>query len=183
VIRAARNALDNLDEPSTAANDLLQRKLASAGRTAARFLINSTVGVGGLFDVAAGVGLERRKNSLDRTLASYGAPAGPYLYLPVTGPTTLRGVLAMAAESYFYPTHWLHLAAGVGPVLKGAGYVKLAARAVKHADGGPGEGRQGPDAYARTRSAYYAAANQPVRTAQSGGPARPTTLASLSRED
>ena len=181
VLKAARNALDNLDEPSTAANDLLQQKLAAAGHTAVRFVINSTVGIVGLFDVASRIGLEKRSNNFDRTLAKYGAPAGPYLYIPVAGPATLRGVLAMAAEGYLYPPHWVHLATGVGTALRGAGYAKMAARTVQRAD--DADGRKGVDAYARTRSAYLAAATQPEHDTRPAGGARTTEVASLSRGD
>jgi phospholipid-binding lipoprotein MlaA len=176
VIRAAQNALENLDEPSTAANDLLQRKLFKAGRTTVRFVLNSTVGVVGLFDVASNLGFERRHNDLDRTLAMYGAPPGPYFYVPIAGPATLRGVVAMVAEGYLYPPHWFHLAAGVGPALQGAKYVRLAATAVKRADGTPG---QNGDAYSRTRSAYYASVASPVPGRAPEGAPRPTALASL----
>ena len=174
---AVRNALNNLDEPSIAANDLLQRKLARAGRTAVRFLVNSTIGVAGLVDVAARLGLRRHDNDLDRTLASYGAPAGPYLYLPIVGPATLRAAVAAAAEGYLYPPHWFHLAAGAGAALRGAGYAKLADRAVRRADRVPGS-RAEADAYARTRNAYYASRPGPPPRPATGGE-RPTALASI----
>lgn len=181
-VHAVRNALDNLDEPSVAANDLLQRRLAAAGRTAVRFVINSTIGIAGLVDVAGRLGIKRHDNDLDRTLASYGAPTGPYIYLPVAGPATLRAAVAAAAEGYLYPAHWLHLAAGANLALKGAGYAKLARKVVDHADGAPAGGPSA-DPYTRTRNAYYA-----VRTDRSA--ARPMaerspapTLASIRKTD
>jgi phospholipid-binding lipoprotein MlaA len=182
--RAVRNAFDNLDEPSTAANDLMQRKVASAGRTAVRFVINSTVGVVGLFDVAERVGLTKHTNTLDKTLAAYGAPAGPYVYIPIAGPATLRAAFSLAAESYLYPPHWLHLAAGVAPVVTGAGYAKLAVKVVRHADGGD-RTPASQDAYAQTRRAYYAAQSKPApATAQSpSGGERPTALASIADKE
>ena len=175
---AVSNALGNLDEPSIAANDLLQRKLVKAGRTVVRFLINSTVGVVGLIDVAERVGLKRHENSLDRTLASYGAPAGPYLYLPIAGPTTLRAAAAAAAEGYLYPAHWLHLAAGANTALKGAGYAKLASKVVQHADKGPED--RGADGYAHDRKAFYAARGAAEPRPPVTGGDRPTALASVS---
>ena len=181
---AVRNALHNLDEPGIAANDLLQRKLARAGRTAVRFLINSTIGVAGLVDVAKRLGIRRHENDLDRTLASYGAPAGPYLYLPVAGPATLRAVVAAAAEGYLYPPHWFHLAAGVGAALKGAGYAKLADKVVRRADGAPGETPGPDDAYAHTRNAYYASKVAPSSARPiTGGGKRRTELASVLEQD
>ena len=179
---AVRNALNNLDEPSIAANDLLQRKVAKAGRTAVRFLINSTIGIAGLVDVAARLGLKRHDNNLDRTLANYGAPAGPYLYLPIAGPATLRAAVAAAAEGYLYPPHWLHLAAGVGAALRGAGYAKLAGRAVHRVDQVPGD-KAKADAYARTRSAFYASQGKPSLPPPITGGERPTSVASILRQN
>jgi len=182
VVHAAHNLLNNLDEPSVVANDLLQRKLARAGSSAVRFVINSTVGVVGLFDVASRLGLKRHDNNLDRTLASYGAPAGPYVYLPIAGPATLRATVALAAEGYLYPAHWLHLATGVSAALKGAGYAKLAGRVIRHADGVRGD-RPGEDPYVRTRTAYFASRTDPAQGGPAVGGERPTALASVSQQD
>ncbi len=168
MLSAVRNVLRNLDEPSVAANDLLQGKLGRALKSAARFVINSTLGVAGVSDAAERMGIERRDNDLDRTLARYGAPAGPYLYLPVAGPTTLRAAIGAAAEGYLYPPHWLHLAAGIGAALRGAGYAKLAQSALIRADAAPHTG-QGRDGYQNTRRAYFEARLGPSRGAPGGG--------------
>ena len=156
VTGAARNVLRNLDEPSITANNLLQFKIARALKSAVRFVVNSTVGVAGVSDVASRLGLKRRDNNLDRTLAKYGAPAGPYLYLPVIGPTTLRAAIGTAAEGYLYPPHWLRLAAGLSSALRGAGYARLAQRAVDHADARQLAERN-RDGYAATRKVYLEA--------------------------
>jgi ABC-type transporter lipoprotein component MlaA len=175
-LRAARNVLDNLDEPGFAANDLLQLKFARALKAAARFLVNSTIGIVGISDVASRLGITRRPTDLDRTLASYGAPAGPYLYVPLAGPTTLRAVLGAAAEGYLYPPHWLHLAVRIADAVRGAGYAKMAQSALDRPPGAPaaGAGRAG---YLKTRGAFYQARTT-QKTLYPGAPrSEPTALA------
>lgn len=87
-----RNALAHWGAPIIAANDLLQLKPKRALRTIARFLINTLLGLGGLFDVAREkkFNLPHHGNSFSNTLGFYGVKPGPYIYLPVLGPTTLR---------------------------------------------------------------------------------------------
>lgn len=80
----------NLGEPSTFVNDVLQGKPKRAGRTTARFAINSTVGVLGLFDVAAGMGIRSHDADFGQTFGRYGVKPGPYLYVPVLGPLNFR---------------------------------------------------------------------------------------------
>lgn len=88
--RGLGNALANLREPSTAVNGVLQGRPKVSVKAAARFVTNSTVGVLGLFDVAGRGGLEREPADFGQTLGRYGVGPGPYLYVPVVGPTTLR---------------------------------------------------------------------------------------------
>lgn len=87
-----RNVLANLGEPVTFVNDILQLKPKRAVRTLGRFLLNTLFGLGGLFDIAKDkkFNLPRRSNSFSNTLAFYGMKAGPYIYIPILGPTTLR---------------------------------------------------------------------------------------------
>lgn len=80
----------NLGEPSTFVNDVLQGKPKRASRTTARFAINSTVGVLGLFDVAAGWGIRSHDADFGQTFGRYGVKPGPYLYVPVLGPLNFR---------------------------------------------------------------------------------------------
>jgi phospholipid-binding lipoprotein MlaA len=80
----------NLGEPSTFVNDVLQGKPKRAGRTTARFAINSTVGVLGLFDVAAGWGIRSHDADFGQTFGRYGVKPGPYLYVPILGPSNFR---------------------------------------------------------------------------------------------
>jgi phospholipid-binding lipoprotein MlaA len=94
------NALSNLGEPLVFLNDFLQLRPKRMMRTLARFLINSTLGIGGLFDVAKHKPfyLPHHANSLGDTLGYYGVKPGPYIYLPILGPTTLRDVFGNSQE-------------------------------------------------------------------------------------
>jgi phospholipid-binding lipoprotein MlaA len=97
------NAFTNLREPVTAAASLLQGDFGNAGVSAGRFAINSTAGIGGIFDVAGRMGWVSRAEDIGATLCSYGIPDGPYLVLPVLGPTTVRdltGQFALYAATF-----------------------------------------------------------------------------------
>lgn len=80
----------NLGEPSTTLNDILQGRPKRAGRSSARFLINSTIGVLGLWDVAAKMNLPPHDADFGQTFGRYGVKPGPYLYVPVIGPSNFR---------------------------------------------------------------------------------------------
>lgn len=84
------NFMDNLITPASAVNNFLQGKPAYAVTELARFLINSTVGIGGLLDVATASGLEAHPEDFGQTAAVWGVPPGPYVMLPLLGPSTLR---------------------------------------------------------------------------------------------
>ena len=100
-----RNALDNLSEPVTFINYLLQLKPVSALRTVARFAINSVIGVGGLFNMAKRkpFGLQRRRNGFANTLGYYGVGQGAFFYVPLVGPTTLRDLVGGFIDRAFLP--------------------------------------------------------------------------------
>lgn len=85
-----RNFLDNLESPVIFANDLLQGELDRGGATMARFVINTTVGIGGLIDVAEEIGIPQHSEDFGQTLGVWGAGSGPYLMLPFLGPSNLR---------------------------------------------------------------------------------------------
>jgi phospholipid-binding lipoprotein MlaA len=88
--RPIHNVLTNISSPVVFANDVMQTKPRRAGDTMMRFLINSTVGVGGLFDVASGLGYPLHESDFGVTLALWGESEGPFLYLPVLGPSNPR---------------------------------------------------------------------------------------------
>ncbi|WP_295525165.1 VacJ family lipoprotein [Novosphingobium sp. Chol11] len=98
-----RNFLRNLSEPVVFLNDVLQLKPGRAVRTLARFTLNSAVGLGGLADVAKTAKLPHRDNGLGNTLAHYGVGPGPYIFLPIIGPTTLRDFSSAQADRLVLP--------------------------------------------------------------------------------
>lgn len=98
------NVVRNLGEPSNALNFLLQGKVGKAFETLGRMAINSTIGVGGLFDVAGKkADLPYRRNGFANTLGVYGVGPGPYLYLPVTGATTVRDLGGSILDQLLLP--------------------------------------------------------------------------------
>jgi phospholipid-binding lipoprotein MlaA len=101
-----RNVLSNLNEPVSAINYLLQLKIGKALGTAARFTINSSLGAFGLFDVARapGICLPRRPVGLAETLGFYGIGSGPYFYVPLVGPTSLRTAVGGFVDRLMLPT-------------------------------------------------------------------------------
>jgi phospholipid-binding lipoprotein MlaA len=100
-----RNFFSNLAEPVVFLNYLLQFKFGKAAETLVRFTVNSTLGVGGFFDIAKtkDFNLPHRNNSFGDTLAYYGVGPGPYLFLPLVGPTTLRDVLGGPLDGAVLP--------------------------------------------------------------------------------
>lgn len=99
------NALSNLTEPVVFVNDLLQLKPGRAAKTMLRFVINSTLGLGGLFDVAKKrpFKLLHHNNGFGDTLGYYGVGPGPYLYLPLIGPTTVRDLVGRTLDLSLLP--------------------------------------------------------------------------------
>lgn len=93
------NFFYNLSEVDTIVNQLLQGKIVLAGQDSLRFLINSTIGIVGFVDVATRVGFERHDEDFGQTLGYWGVPAGPYVFLPLIGPSTIR-------DSFSKPTSW-----------------------------------------------------------------------------
>ena len=93
------NVLSNLAFPTTIINDLLQFKLKDAAIDLGRFAINSTLGIGGLLDPASHFGIPRNNEDFGQTLGRWGVPAGPYVVLPLFGPSTLRDAPSMLADA------------------------------------------------------------------------------------
>lgn len=104
---AIRNFLGNLHEPVIFANDMLQTEFERAGWTAERFALNSTVGVGGVFDVASMWGVDKQSGDFGQTLAHYGVPEMFYLVLPILGPSNPRDAVGMVADGYADPFSYL----------------------------------------------------------------------------
>jgi phospholipid-binding lipoprotein MlaA len=108
--RGIGNFFANLEYPITIANQFLQGKAATGLKDTGRFLLNSTIGVAGIFDVATPVGLDAHDEDFGQTLAVWGVPSGPYLTIPLFGPSTLRDGPSRGAD-FFNPLtygkiHW-----------------------------------------------------------------------------
>ncbi|MEM8771586.1 MAG: VacJ family lipoprotein [Pseudomonadota bacterium] len=105
--RGIRNFLDNLATPVTLVNDLLQGEFKRAGETASRFVINTTIGFGGMGDPAERIGIPQHSEDFGQTLAVWGAPQGPYLFLPVFGPSSVRAGIGAGVGIAMTPSTWI----------------------------------------------------------------------------
>lgn len=148
------NALDNLRSPVVFLNDLLQGDMDRAGVTFMRFLINSTVGVGGLGDPASDWGYTYHNEDFGQTLAKWGVDEGPYVMLPVFGPSNPRDAVGLVVDFLVDPFNWL--AANTGNDF--APYARGATRAVderaRNYDTLEDLERSSLDFYATIRSLY-----------------------------
>ena len=106
VRRPIHNVLTNMSSPVVFVNDVLATKPQRAGTSMMRFLINSTAGVGGLFDVATGLGYPEHDTDFGETLALWGVGGGTFLFLPVLGPSNPRDATGFAADIAFDPLTW-----------------------------------------------------------------------------
>lgn len=104
--RGVRNFLNNLRSPVVFFNDVLQGELGRAWTTLARFLINSTIGVAGFGDPATGMGHAYHNEDFGQTLAVWGLPDGPYLMLPVLGPSNPRDAVGLVVDVLVDPLFW-----------------------------------------------------------------------------
>ena len=100
------NAFYNLAMPRRFVNKVLQLRLPAAGMELTRFVLNTTVGVAGFFDVASRIGLEKSDADSGQTFAVYGAKPGPYLVLPLLPPLDVRDAFGFAADSFMDPLSW-----------------------------------------------------------------------------
>lgn len=96
------NFYDNLREIPNVANDILQGKFAYASHDFSRFLINSTLGIGGFFDPAGSLGLPHRKEDFGQTLYVWGYEESAYIVLPILGPSTIRDTVGLAVDYYAF---------------------------------------------------------------------------------
>ena len=101
------NFFNNLKNINVIVNDALQAKFMQGARDSGRFLINTTIGLGGLIDVATDTGLDLNVEDFDQTLAVWGVPTGSYLVLPFIGPSTMRGIPGSAFDVAANPSSYL----------------------------------------------------------------------------
>ena len=120
------SVLTNLAIPVQFGNDVLEGKPRRAGDTAMRFLINTTIGLVGVFDVAKDLGYPNHDADFGMTLAKWGSGEGPFLFLPILGPTNPRDVVGFAVDQASDPFNWV----GQGTAVRALGYTKLALNAL-----------------------------------------------------
>jgi phospholipid-binding lipoprotein MlaA len=120
------NLLANLGTPVVLANDILQTKSVRAGDTLMRMLINTTIGVGGIFDVATGWGWPAHDTDFGITLGLWGVPDGPFLFLPILGPSDPRDATGFGVDIAMDPLTWV----GKGAAVTALGYSRYALSAV-----------------------------------------------------
>jgi phospholipid-binding lipoprotein MlaA len=101
------NFFANLNTPTVMVNDALQGKFLAAANDLGRFLLNTTVGIGGLLDPATSAGLDKNDNEFGQTLGHYGVHAGPFIELPLLGPSDLRDAPAKVVDTYTNPRQYI----------------------------------------------------------------------------
>lgn len=165
------NVLANLNTPVVLFNDMLEGNPRRAGDTLMRGLINTTVGLVGVFDVASGWGYPAHSADFGITLAVWGLPDGPYLYLPVLGPSSPRNALGFAGDYGLDPFTW----AGRGYLVSDFGYVRLGLTAVDTRAGFLSDldkiKAQALDPYATLRSLYRQHRHSQIEAARTDEPA------------
>lgn len=100
------NFTSNLNEPLTFVNHVLQGQIPDAGATFGRFVVNTTVGIVGIFDPASAIGMQRTTEDFGQTLGKWGVQTGPYLVLPLLGSTTPRDLFGKGADIVLNPLNY-----------------------------------------------------------------------------
>jgi len=164
---AAQRFFANLTLPVVMINDLVQLDGTDAAVSAGRFVVNSTVGVLGLFDVAAGIGLEKHHADFGQSLHSWGVGAGPYIVLPLLGPGTLRDGFGKGVDGFIDPFRYvlnadLKTARMVGSALVGREALVFPLDELRSSS---------VDYYSALRAAYYQKRPEQLRKGRGGGAA------------
>ena len=100
------NFTSNLGEPLTFVNHVLQGQIPDAGATFGRFVVNTTVGIAGIFDPASAMGMQRTKEDFGQTLGKWGVGPGPYVVLPLLGPSNPRDAFGRGADAALNPLNY-----------------------------------------------------------------------------
>ena len=156
------NFLTNLNSPVVFANDLLQGETTRAGQTLGRAVVNSTLGLGGLVDFAGKIGIPGHGEDFGQTLAVWGADEGPYLVLPLAGPSNPRDVVGMGGDLAMDPFTYMKWNNSTlhTMIRAGVGVIDLRARNIDNLDQIE---RTSVDLYATTRSLYRQHRNAEIR--------------------
>jgi phospholipid-binding lipoprotein MlaA len=154
------NFFDNLDFPIRFGNDVLQGRVVRSGQEAGKFLVNSTVGVGGLFRISDHVSslADVPPEDFGLTLAHWGVSNGPYLVVPLLGPTTIRDLTGYAGDFAINPLNWYLIFTSHRLISNAVGYSISASRFVVRAPGSVRTYEQmkeaAVDPYIAVRNAY-----------------------------
>jgi phospholipid-binding lipoprotein MlaA len=162
VRRSVRNFLLNLDTPDILMNDVLRGRIEPAGTTLIRGLINSTAGIGGLFEVAEGLGFPRHSDDFGKTLAEYGAGSGPYLFLILFGPSNVRDLAGIVVDLAFNPVLLIGAPAGFYALTGDVGLKALDRREL-NLELWDDLRRSSADFYATIRDGYTQSRNSEIR--------------------
>ncbi|GAA0554937.1 phospholipid-binding lipoprotein MlaA [Rhizomicrobium palustre] len=156
------NFLTNLDKPVVFANDVLQGEGSRAGQTMFRFVVNTTLGIGGLVDAASMIGIPDHDEDFGQTLGVYGVGEGPYLVLPFMGPNPPRDLAGRVADTFMDPTTYIrfHGSDTWYAVRSGVSILDFRARNIDTLDQIE---RTSIDVYATTRSLYRQYRNSEIR--------------------
>lgn len=114
------NMVNNLDEPANALNGILQGKGKSTAISTGRFLVNSTIGLLGFFDVATHLELAQQNEDFSQTLGVWGVSYGPFIMIPGMGPTTVRDTAGRVVDNLYFPMTLLNTHITVGKFVIGA---------------------------------------------------------------
>ena len=176
--RGTGNAVDNLRSLLTLSNNILQGDFNAAGNTAGRFLVNTTVGILGIFDPATGMGLkENEKEDFGQTMAVWGTSGGCYFVLPILGPTTVRDSIGLVGNIFLDPvyqiTHNSEINGGIGNgnysehnyyYYRGTGTVDFRAKNIESFDSLE---KNSIDLYASVKSLYLQDRNKKISNSKS----------------
>jgi phospholipid-binding lipoprotein MlaA len=169
VRRGVHNFLTNLDEPLVGFNDLLQANGSRWWVTTQRFMINTTIGVVGVFDVAADWGLPHHDADFGQTFGVWGINEGPYVTLPIFGPSNSRDAVGLALSFAANPLTWIS-----GTPAMAAGFTRGATQGIdergRNIDALDDLERNSLDFYATLRSVYRQHRNGMIEDAKGGDP-------------
>jgi len=175
---AVRNVVRNLHAPTILANDLFQGEFSRAGDTAGRFLVNSTVGVGGLVDVGDSLGMKYHDEDFGQTLGKYGSGEGPYLMLPIMGPSNPRDATGRAVDYLLDPLTWIGYIYNVGYINTARAVAEGLDTRARNLDTLSELQKGSVDFYATIRSLYRQHRNDAIRNGED-----PDAAVSITRED
>lgn len=148
-------ALRNLSEPIVFANNLLQGEIDEAAETLARFLLNSTIGLAGIFDVSTDMGFEYKKEDFGLTLAAWGLEPGPYIVIPILGPSNVRDTFGRIGDYALDPINWWAYCDDLAVVSNGRTGAQIVDAKTDNLDLLEGLKQSSTDYYATIRTWYF----------------------------